>query len=99
MTLLPFRRRLPLNRGECVDAPRPCLFTNCRFHIATPMASGRGYHGTPTESCALDVAARGEHTTVEVGEAMGISKQRVMQLENSALKKLARNAAARRLEK
>jgi DNA-directed RNA polymerase sigma subunit (sigma70/sigma32) len=43
------------------------------------------------------VADRGEHTLVEVAAVLGVSKQRVEQIENSALKKLAMNAAARRL--
>lgn len=38
-----------------------------------------------TESCVLDVAERGEHTLAEVGEAIGLTRQRIQQIETGAL--------------
>jgi hypothetical protein len=41
-----------------------------------------------SESCALDVAERGRHTQVSIGRLLGLSKQRVDQIEKEALAKL-----------
>jgi hypothetical protein len=40
------------------------------------------------ESCALDVAERGRHTQAAIGRLLGLSKQRVDQIEKEALAKL-----------
>jgi DNA-directed RNA polymerase sigma subunit (sigma70/sigma32) len=48
------------------------------------------------ESCALDVADRGDHTLNEGGEMLGVSRERVRQIEEQALHKLATNPATRR---
>jgi DNA-directed RNA polymerase sigma subunit (sigma70/sigma32) len=42
-----------------------------------------------SDSCALDVAERGRHTQVVIGRLLGITKQRVEQIERIALAKLA----------
>jgi len=45
---------------------------------------------TGAESCALDVADRGEHTLEEVAMALGTSKERARQDEVDALDRFAR---------
>lgn len=43
---------------------------------------------SPTESCTLDVADRGDHTLEEVGLAMGLTGAAVRLIEESAMRKL-----------
>jgi hypothetical protein len=45
-----------------------------------------------TESCALDVAERGDHHQEEVAKLMNITRERVRQIELSAKRKLGRPA-------
>lgn len=51
------------------------------------------------ESCALDVADRGEHQLHEIANMMGITKERTRQIEFRALRKLAFSAGLRELAK
>ncbi len=82
---------------ECAEtAPAgPCQHRECRYHLAH-----RGYWGrqsTATRDCALDVANEGQHTLDQVGAVLGVSCERVRQIEEKALKRLRRNATLRRL--
>jgi hypothetical protein len=51
----------------------------------------------PTESCALDVAERGGITLEEVGSMMNVSRERIRQVEELALKRLGIAIRAREL--
>lgn len=44
------------------------------------------------ESCALDVAERGQHTLKEVGDMLGVTRERIRQIEVEAKRKLGRYA-------
>lgn len=49
-----------------------------------------------TDTCALDVADRGEHTLEEVGEVLGVVRERVRQIvEQGAASFRRRHALAR----
>lgn len=90
------RRRLPLLRSECIDLPRPCPFVSCRFHLYLDVSNGGGitinFPGLPVEalaeSCALDVAERGESTLEEVGVCLNLTRVAVHEIETLALDKL-----------
>ncbi len=90
----------PRTRADCVDGPRPCPWFSCRHHLGLDLEDTlRAGQLEPTlkvyqpevdqenlETCSLDVAARGEHFLEEVGEIMGLVKERVRQIEIGALR-------------
>ena len=82
---------------ECAMPARdgPCTQTTCRYHLADRRLGEPDLE--PTRDCALSVASEGPHTTEEIGRIAGLTRARVRQLEGSALKKLARSVALRRL--
>ena len=90
-------RRYP-GVAECVDGGPPgaaCARTECRYHLAH-----RGYwehHLKPTRDCSLDVANEGPRTLVEVAEVLGVSGERVRQIEEEALEHLKHNATLKEL--
>lgn len=76
-------------------APGACQERQCRYHLAH-----RGYSEhqlTPTRDCALDVASEGPHTREEIAAILGISDERLRQIEKRALARLKRNETLRRL--
>lgn len=87
-------------RGDClpggINGARPCPYTHCRYHIEpdrrTRRGSGRHTSQVPdrTESCALDVADRHEHTLDYVAGLLGVTRERVRQIEVQAVRKLRR---------
>lgn len=48
-----------------------------------------------TPSCALDVAEDGEHTLDEIAEYLGLTRERVRQVEEKALQKMSKNKVLR----
>lgn len=92
----------PRTRGECAPsgpgAPgggeRPCPWVSCRYHLAITVThkgqvkvDKRWEKGTMPETCALDVAERGEHTLESVGAIVGFTRERVRQVQEIALRK------------
>jgi hypothetical protein len=78
---------LPRTRGDCIGGPRPCPALACRYHL-----------DSPSESCALDVADRGPHTLEQIAVVVGLTRERVRQIEDKAIRKV-RRALARRAER
>jgi hypothetical protein len=73
----------PRTRGQCVGGARPCPWTTCKYHL-DPERRAAG----SADTCALDVADRGALTLGEVGVVLGVSRERVRQIESGALAKL-----------
>jgi len=86
----------PRTRAECPpkqdDGTRPCPWVGCRHHLAVDI-DGRGRlkiyrpHIDPTDwpmPCALDHADRGGMTLEEIGELLGVSRERVRQIDEQA---------------
>lgn len=63
----------PRTRKDC-PTERPCKHTGCRYHLPT--------------ACALDVADDGGATQETIADLLGVSKERVKQIEASACRKL-----------
>jgi hypothetical protein len=64
----------------------PCTHRECRYHLAH-----RGYwehEVAPNRDCSLDVANEGPHTLDQVADALGVSAERVRQLEQQAFESL-----------
>jgi DNA-directed RNA polymerase sigma subunit (sigma70/sigma32) len=82
---------------ECAMPPgeAPCTQVQCRYHLAH--ASLGDHHREPTRDCALAVANEGPRSTDEVAAVVGISGERVRQIEVRALAKLRGSGPLRRL--
>lgn len=74
-------RSLPRTRAECAAGPRPCPYLRCRYHLAelAPASS---------ETCALDVAERGDHGVEELARVLRVSVDTLVALETKARGKL-----------
>ncbi len=102
--VVPFRLSLPATRGDCEDGPRPCPHTRCLHHLiddtnVNPSGNGRARRMLPVladmaETCALDVADRGGETLEEVGRILGVTRERIRQIEAIALRKVRARADA-----
>lgn len=84
---LPKRLKPPKTRAECINGPRPCPRLACKYHLWNDSKSSFR-DGLPEESCALDISDRGSHTLEEIGVVIGLTKERVRQIESVALIKL-----------
>lgn len=87
--------RYPHAACRHAGAAGTCQQRECRYHLAH-----RGYSEhqlTPTRDCALDVANEGPHTREEVAAVLGISDERLRQIEKRAFARLKRNETLRRL--
>lgn len=92
----------PITRADCVNGPRPCPWTACEFHLAEiqrpttaagqPRKHKRGVPEDlppprPRDTCVLDVTDRGEQTLEQVADALGVTRERVRQIQASAQSK------------
>jgi hypothetical protein len=92
----------PRTRGECKDAPRPCPWVSCKWHLYLDVNEVTGslklnqVEREPwelEETCALDVADRGGVTLEEAGEFLGVTRERVRQIEEQARRRVMRAAS------
>lgn len=84
----------PVQRSECVDGPRPCPFISCRLHLLTERVALLDDDEVlelldeAPETCAQDVASRGESTMREVAHVMGLPLKSVFLAEVSAKRRV-----------
>lgn len=87
----------PKTRGECAEGPRPCPHVSCRHHLyldVSPRTGAIKLNFPDLEvwdmpiSCALDVAENGATTLEDVGGILNLTRERIRQLELSALSRL-----------
>jgi hypothetical protein len=90
------RVRFPTVSGCVTSAVQPlCVQISCRYHLAHPDRDGRPL--SATRDCALAVANEGPHTLEEIAQVLGLTRERVRQIEDSAIIKLRGKAALKRL--
>ncbi len=84
----------PVKRSDCLEggfnAARPCHWRSCRYHLPRTTTLD-GVQSEWNHSCALDVADLGEHSLEEIGEILGLTRERIRQIEAIALSKLKNN--------
>lgn len=98
--LWPERVERPRARGECANVARPCPFVGCRHHLYLDLRSSGNvqlnYPGLEPwqleASCSLDIADAGEHTLEFIAEVLGLTRERVRQIEGRAAAKCRRTA-------
>lgn len=95
-------RLRPKTRGECIGGERPCPFVACRWHLYLDVNPRTGsvtlnFPGAALEdlpdTCCLDVADRGGATLEQVAALTNATRERIRQIEELALLRLAGLAA------
>ena len=94
----------PKTRGDCEKGPRPCPWVGCRHHLFLspdskgnlhfPYGRDEGALLEMSETCSLDVAARGGQPLESLAKMYGQSRQNLDQIVGRAMAKL-REAAGR----
>jgi hypothetical protein len=97
---------LPGHRHECQEAARPCPHVSCSMHLYLDVLPGGAirfnFPGLEPweipETCAKDLIDQGGATLEEVGRAINLTRERVRQLIEQALRKAKRRARAEGIE-
>ena len=95
----------PKTRADCKHIRRPCPFYGCKYNLYLDVTSHGSivynypflFSGKMKESCALDVADRGEITLEQIADLMNVSKQRVGKMWTEIRDKLRDNPDTIRL--
>lgn len=96
---LPANHKRPQTRAECGNAPRPCPYVGCRYHLfltVTPAGGIKMPYGEDvaaikemSDTCALDVAERGGMELGEMARLLRLTLEGVLLIVNSAYGRLA----------
>ena len=92
--VIPYDR--PQVREDCRNKMRPCLYVSCTHHLYLDVTSkGSIVFNYPDkepweleETCSLDLAEKDGLTLEEIGDYLNLTRERVRQVEQSALLKL-----------
>jgi hypothetical protein len=80
-----------VTKGSCVDMGDPCPHSTCRYHVHNSAKDCQIDRSALTRTtCSLKLAERGGMGLEEIGNVMGITRERVRQIELNALTKLKR---------
>ena len=92
----------PATRNDCAVAVRPCPYVGCRYNLYLDVdeKSGSIRLNYPDKevwdaafSCALDESEKGGLTLEEVGEIMGVTRERIRQIESVAVNRMKRGCS------
>jgi len=75
---------------SCGVELRPCPYTACRHHLANGEGEKFARRQDCSESCSLDVAERGGATLETVGKILGLTRERVRQIETRGVRRIGR---------
>jgi hypothetical protein len=98
-TALLLEAERPRTRGDCAGGERPCPWVGCKYHLAVEVSCAGGlklaFPGVEledmVETCALDVADAGGATLEQCGQLLGITRERIRQVQARALQRFARH--------
>jgi hypothetical protein len=88
----------PTRRSECLEGPRPCPHVACKHHLYLDVnpTTGTIKLNFPElevwelhDTCALDIAERGGTSLDDISKLMNVTRERVRQIETTAMSKLA----------
>jgi hypothetical protein len=86
-----YRRRLPpATRGDCIDGPRPCPHSLCRYHLQECISRKASKDFELTETCVLDVVDKHPKgmTLNEIGQIISMTREGPRYIEVHALEKV-----------
>lgn len=72
-----------------------CVQFGCRYHLAHADRGGRRL--AVIRDCALTVANEGPHTLEDIAQILGLTRERVRQIEGAAIAKLQSNRLLKKL--
>lgn len=86
----------PKTRADClpggINSVRPCQWSTCSYHFTGNVVDEEASNGKvvfkSVPLCLLDMADAGERTLEEVADILGVSRERVRQIESKALRKV-----------
>lgn len=94
----------PKTIADCINTERPCPWVGCKYNLyldVHPVTGAIIFNFSGQEpwemkiSCVLDVAKQGGVALERVGELMNFTRERVRQLEASAMRKIESTRFAR----
>jgi len=81
-----------VTRGRCMEDGDPCPRSECRHHVHNNAKESQVTKSSLCRiTCALKLADLGGMTLNEIGDLLGLTRERVRQIEVNALGKLLRN--------
>jgi len=87
-----------VTQGRCMEDGDPCPRSECRHHVHNSAKESQvAKSALSRNTCALKLANRGGITLDEIGDLLGLTRERVRQIEVHALGKLFRGLENRHL--